>query len=402
LYFIWLRSDCGDSPGYIREGLESLSQLGKLVDNSDLYRTSAHTHQHYGAIAKVETGMDARELRNALRAIEERYTSERGSNGMRPLKLDMLTLAQPDLAGGETAATLFGALPADVNGSVTRIVGTARRERQATLDYDAPGGAGKGYDELRPLSDFSQRLFLETAGAIELRTGMNILDVGCGTGRFSILFAQRGAAVTGLDRSKTMLAAAQASAPAALHELLHYVHADANEGLPQGNFDAITFFMSIQYIALNEAFLESLHCALAPGGAVAIVTLPHRHFTENEVLTKYFPSIPRIDLARFPSIPELERMLRDHGFGDVNVREVVDENEGAGDELISRVERKYVSTLHLLDDAEFERGLAAMRSEISGMCVRRTMRAAIVSARARPAQPARRNIKRGGTQEGSY
>jgi cyclopropane fatty-acyl-phospholipid synthase-like methyltransferase len=231
---------------------------------------------------------------------------------------------------------------------------------------------------------------------------MKILDVGCGTGRFSILFAQRGAAVTGLDRSKTMLAAAQASAPAELHELLHYVHADANEGLPQGNFDAITFFMSIQYIALNKTFLESLHCALALGGAVAIVTLPHRHFIENEVLTKYFPSIPRIDLARFPSIPELERMLRDHGFGDVNVREIVDENEGTGDELVSRVERKYVSTLHLLDDVEFESGLAAMRSEISGMRVRRTMRAAIVSARARPVQPARRNIKRGGTQEGSY
>jgi len=262
-----------------------------------------------------------------------------------------------------------------------------------TLDYDAPGGAASGYDQLRPLSNFTQELFSTVADAIALRACMKILDVGCGTGRFSTLFAQRGAIVTGVDRSATMLAAARASAPPDLFEALRYVQADANRGLPKEAFDAVTFFMSIQYMSLGDAFFQSLREALANSGMVAVVTLPHRHFIENEFLTRYFPSIPRIDLARFPSIPELERLLREHGFADIAVRDVIEESEGSGDELIGKVERKYVSTLHLIEPAEFERGLAGMRADMSGGArVRRFMRAAVVCARARPVPSVRRNI----------
>jgi ubiquinone/menaquinone biosynthesis C-methylase UbiE len=322
-----------------------------------------------------------------LRVIEERCAGD--TSGMTPLELSVISVAHGTRAAGAFAALL----PVNLSGDVIPIEGTATRSMPPTLDYDAPGGAGSSYDELRPLSNFSQGLFSAVADAIALRPGMKILDVGCGTGRFSTLFAQRGAVVTGLDRSATMLTAARASVPAGLAEALHYVPADANHGLPKEEFDLVTFFMSIQYMSLKDAFFRSLREALASGGMVSIVTLPHRHFIENEFLTRYFPSIPRIDLARFPSIPELERLLREHGFGDISARDVIDESEGSGDELISKVERKYVSTLHLLESAEFERGLAAMRADIAGAKrVRRHMRATVVCARARPVPSERRNI----------
>ncbi|HEV2038406.1 MAG TPA: class I SAM-dependent methyltransferase, partial [Candidatus Eremiobacteraceae bacterium] len=266
--------------------------------------------------------------------------------------------------------------------AVTRTAGTAHLNTPSTIDYDAPGGAGMSYDELRPLSDFNRTLFDAAVRAIQLRPGMKVLDVGCGSGRFSSLFAQRGAVVTGLDRSSAMLAAARAAAKG--RDLaLHYIQADANAGLPQDHFDAVTFFLSIQYLSLTPAFFSSLRASLAPSGTVAVVTLAHRHFIENEVLTRYFPSIPRIDLARFPSIPRLARLFHDHRFTDVSDREVVEEIASSGEALIKRVEGKYVSTLHLLDEAEFEQGVAAMRKELLGQEeIRRTIRATVVSARA--------------------
>jgi ubiquinone/menaquinone biosynthesis C-methylase UbiE len=377
----------GDAPGYIREGLEFLRDLGELTSNSDLYRKRALPSDRYEAVAALTTQLDAGTLRSRLREGENRRGTD--SSHVRPLQFDVIHIAPATQAADAFAS----ALPASASDDVVRIEGTANRTAAPTLDYDAPGGPGAGYDELRPLSKFSQELFSAAAAAIALHPGMKILDVGCGTGRFSTLFAQWGALVTGLDRSATMLTSARASTPAGLAERLRYVQADANQGLPPESFDAVAFFMSIQYVLLTDSFFQTLHEALASNGMVTIVTFPHRHFIENEFLTRYFPSIPRIDLARFPSIPELERLLQEHHFGDISARDVIDESDSSGDELITKVEGKYVSTLHLLEAEEFERGLAALRADVAGRKhVRRHLRATVVGARARPVPSARRNI----------
>jgi ubiquinone/menaquinone biosynthesis C-methylase UbiE len=377
----------GDAPGYIREGLEFLRDLGELPSNSDLYRKRALPSDRYEAVAALTTKLDAGTLRSRLRVGEDRYGPD--SSHLRPLQFDVIHIA----SATQAADAFASALPASPSDDVVRIEGTANRTVAPTLDYDAPGGPGAGYDELRPLSKFSQELFSAAAAAIALRPGMNILDVGCGTGRFSTLFAHRGALVTGLDRSATMLTSARASTPAGLAKKLQYVQADANHGFPPESFDAVAFFMSIQYMLLTDTFFQTLHEALASDGMVIIVTLPHRHFIENEFLTRYFPSIPRIDLARFPSIPELERLLQEHHFGDISTRDVIDESDSSGDELIAKVEGKYVSTLHLLEPEEFEHGLTALRAEVAGRKhVRRHIRATVVGARARPVPSARRNI----------
>jgi 2-polyprenyl-3-methyl-5-hydroxy-6-metoxy-1,4-benzoquinol methylase len=60
--------------------------------------------------------------------------------------------------------------------------------------------------------DLCQRLAL--APWLRVRPGMRVLDVGCGVGRWSRHLAARGAAVTGIDLSPTMIAAAQRRARA--------------------------------------------------------------------------------------------------------------------------------------------------------------------------------------------
>jgi SAM-dependent methyltransferase len=176
----------------------------------------------------------------------------------------------------------------------------------------------------------------------------------------------------------TMLAAARATphdGPA-----IEYVEADANVALPPRRYDAILFFLSIHYMTRNDAFWGRVRAALRGHGRIAIATFPHLHIIENE-LTKFFPSIPRVDLPRFPAIPALVRALREHGFNDVELREVTSEESAAAETLMERVERRYVSSLYLIDADEFERGIALMRASFSGGGVlRRTVRASVVSA----------------------
>ncbi len=416
LAYVLASSGVGDSPGHVRVGLERLRELGSLVTNSDLYRQESATPDgdppSYHVAALVETELESVALARALRSIEERYGSERGTAGVvHALRLDLalssagsdaraqvtlhdpavreqacmllpLTAIAPNLRippDGSTAQELAGRLAAGSPAAVTAVWGTAHLKRQRDLDYDAIGDAQENYQALRPLSRFDIALFDDVARAIGLRPAMRVLDVGCGTGRFSVLLAQAGASVIGVDRSANMLAAARTT-PALSRGDVSYEQADANRALPRGPYDAATLFFSIQYLVLDP-FLRRLRGVLAPGGAVAIATFPHRHFIETEH-ARFFPSIPHIDMSRFPNIPALTQTLRELGFEQVTSQDVIADEASSPDELIARTQRRYLSTFHLLSQAEFETGLAAMRAAYQGVTsVRRTIRAVVVSAR---------------------
>jgi len=414
--YVSVSSGADDSPGNVRAGLDELRALGSFSINSDLYARAPDAASGrpptYHAVAVVDTALAHAALTRALRAIEERHarggtagdgggelrcelvlSSEGEGHGAQVTAHDacvrsraslLLPLAEiaPALAippDGATARDLAGHLDADALRTVTRIAGTAQLNVPRALDYDTIGDAGENYRVLRPLSRFDLALFDAVARSVGLRPGLRVLDVGCGTGRFSVLLAHAGATVTGLDRSANMLAAARET-PAPANGTVRYEQGDADSELPPGPYDAATLFFSIQYLALEE-FLPKLREALAPGGAVAIATFPHRHFIETEH-ARFFPSIPRIDMARFPSVPALTKRLRACGFDSVTSCDVVAQEESSTKDLIARTERRYLSTFHLIPQHEFEAGLKAMRAAYAGVpSVRRTIRAVVVSAR---------------------
>lgn len=92
------------------------------------------------------------------------------------------------------------------------------------------------------------------------------LDVGCGEGRLPRDLTARGYAVTGVDGSPTLLAAARAADPAGRYEL-----ADA-AALPfaDGSFGLVTAFMSLQDVDDLEMAVSEAARVLAPGGALCM------------------------------------------------------------------------------------------------------------------------------------
>jgi SAM-dependent methyltransferase len=93
-----------------------------------------------------------------------------------------------------------------------------------------------------------------------------LLDLGCGTGWTSVLFARAGYQVVGADIAPDMLAVAARARDHLGLDNLSLVVADY-EGLPfRGEFDAIVFFDSLHHAADERLALSRACRALRPGG----------------------------------------------------------------------------------------------------------------------------------------
>jgi cyclopropane fatty-acyl-phospholipid synthase-like methyltransferase len=105
-----------------------------------------------------------------------------------------------------------------------------------------------------------------------IEPGMDVLDLACGHGRIANRLAERGARVTGLDRTPVFLDAARRDATARGVEV-EYVEGDMRELPWEERFDrVVSWFTSFGYFddEANRAVLGGVHAALKPGGALLI------------------------------------------------------------------------------------------------------------------------------------
>lgn len=99
-----------------------------------------------------------------------------------------------------------------------------------------------------------------------------ILDLGCGTGRHDIVFAQKGYSVLGVDRSEEMLSRAiERSADCdSSHGQLDFKRADICEFETDMKFDfVVSLFHVMSYLTSNEELVAAMRTAnrhLNPGG----------------------------------------------------------------------------------------------------------------------------------------
>jgi len=103
--------------------------------------------------------------------------------------------------------------------------------------------------------------------------GKAVLDLCCGPGRCSIALAKKGFAVTGVDRTKFMLAKARAKARAA-NVKVEWVEADMRDFTRPDSFDlALSMFTSFGYFDTKTQDIEVLRnvfTSLRPAGQFLI------------------------------------------------------------------------------------------------------------------------------------
>jgi SAM-dependent methyltransferase len=123
------------------------------------------------------------------------------------------------------------------------------------------------------LIHYCQRRALEPW--LKIDPGTRVLDVGCGVGRWSRLLAARGARVTGVDLSPTMIAEAQRrTAASGLAGRCRFLVQDSATLEIEGTFDLIVCVTMLQHMldasALRSA-LQRMARHLAPQGRLIIL-----------------------------------------------------------------------------------------------------------------------------------
>ncbi|HVG88056.1 MAG TPA: methyltransferase domain-containing protein [Gaiellales bacterium] len=243
------------------------------------------------------------------------------------------------------------------------------------IDFGPMAGS---YDRLRPAG----RAWDEVAELTLARLGAptRLLDIGCGTGRFTRMAAQRlGARAWGVDPSAEMLAQAR-SIPGG--ERIGWKCAAA-ERLPfrDGWFDAAHMHLVLHLVDDRPAALREMARVLGPGGRAAVVTFSPTHFDRFH-LNPWFPSIAAIDRARFPEPAEVARGLRAAGLVGERIDDVRQTVQLEPADVLERVRGRYISTLHLLNDAEYREGLARLEHDLSGRAapIRTDLHWSLVSA----------------------
>jgi SAM-dependent methyltransferase len=153
-----------------------------------------------------------------------------------------------------------------------------------------------------------QRLALSM---LALSPGDRVLDVACGPGNFTRLFALATGEglVVGLDASKTMLEVAVHKRELAN---LAYVRGDAC-ALPfsDGSFDAISCFAALYLIEEPMRALDEIVRVLAPGGRVALLSSCNRGPLPAGVMSAVVRSLIGV---RIFARDELTGALRDRGL----------------------------------------------------------------------------------------
>lgn len=158
---------------------------------------------------------------------------------------------------------------------------------------DRFSAAADDYAKYRP--DYPDAVVAVCADYAGLQPGAQVVDIGCGTGISSRLFARNGFSVTGVDPNAAMLAKAVEAAGGPT-----YVQGEAAKtGLPSTCADLITCAQALHWLDMDACALEWRRL-LGAGGACAAIWNLRRDSgwqSEYEALLEHFSS-EYADIAR--------------------------------------------------------------------------------------------------------
>ena len=179
------------------------------------------------------------------------------------------------------------------------------------MDYDKTDIAAS-YDAGRGYSPKTMQLWLSVIeSAIEGLSVEHILDLGCGTGRYSIALANHfGARVTGVDPSEKMLAEARKKAC----EGVHFMRGTAETiPLADGSVDLVFISMALHHFDDAQRAARECHRVLRPGGMICLRGgTPDR--SESYLYSRFFPRALSLMHATLAPAATMEAIFTRAGF----------------------------------------------------------------------------------------
>jgi ubiquinone/menaquinone biosynthesis C-methylase UbiE len=186
-----------------------------------------------------------------------------------------------------------------------------------------------------------------------------LLDVGCGTGGFTLaLQALTTARVVGVDGTFRRV---QYAAQKPAGQGLSWIHGLA-EALPcaEASFARVLLSLVLHQVSQRAQVLQEVARVLQPGDLVIIRTITPEA-ARQRIPWRFFPAVAAREAMRMPTIADLEAWLRGAGLVRVHT-EVVERHKALEFQAVLHEVQARPST-RALTAAEFTRGVAAMQEQ---------------------------------------
>jgi ubiquinone/menaquinone biosynthesis C-methylase UbiE len=229
------------------------------------------------------------------------------------------------------------------------------------VDYDKTNMAST-YSQGRALGPAVFKLWMDVVAAhVEVGAVRTVLDLGCGTGRFSQALATRfDATVIGIDPSSKMLDQARRNVK---HSQIFYAGGTAEAlPMPANSVDLIFISMVFHHFTDPEGAARECRRVLRQSGRVFLRTATQERIPSYPYVP-YFPASRTLLEQRLPSLGSQRRAFESASFqpkfSGCLVQEVASDYAVYADKLALKADSILVS----LNDDEFEAGIRALRSE---------------------------------------
>jgi len=190
-----------------------------------------------------------------------------------------------------------------------------------------------------------------------------LLDIGCGTGRFSIPLAVSldGCTVFGADSSELMLSEARQK-PCA-DRVAWLIEDISAQSFADGTFDVVFISDLLHHLDCPVDALRECHRILRPGGWLISKYGALEHIIDDPE-HKFFEGTIAVDTVRTPTTEEMVDWLASAGFTRIDSKTEKERTRHSGNHRLAAAKAKSISVLHLIDDNQFQEGLQRLAAHV--------------------------------------